>query len=706
MEELGMTSPEQFAGNDRFTWIPFYMEMAKKLLEYKDDRRELVKIVYEMDEKYISFFNDENKQPFQDLHPFALYGIFNRYIALEKRQEICSHFKKCLSLESNLPVDFDSIPLMNNQNSWWGMPKIQQRNRFSLFMNNQNSWRGNARIENDTAEDIAINWKIFEIIQDDDLDIENFEKFFDYIRSRGGAKWSLTMALFWIRPYDFMPLDANSRAYLSKIGIEVFEEKNLNARNYLNLIQKIKSKIMSNEIHEKSFPEISYNACRKDENSQGGPTMQGSDEKLNEYVDLLKSTKNLILTGAPGTGKTYLARQIAQAMGCSSQEIGFVQFHPSYDYTDFVEGLRPVQDESGSGQIGFERKDGVFKEFCARALQNLENQTMIDTDINSFDTAWNCLTNEVRENIADGKLTKIGIWEYSLSSTGSLKYSSKDTQSKYTFTITKQNVFDAWRGIKARPSGYFQKYMKEVADYMKKFGLSEYNPNKNLSNNKIKSFVFIIDEINRGEVAKIFGELFYSVDPGYRVTAKDIEEIKSGQKTITAIRTQYANLEADGNAFDNALNIIDENDYGHFFVPENVYIIGTMNDIDRSVESMDFAFRRRFAWVEVKASHTEDMLDKLNEFRPDLAEVAKNRMKRLNDAISATQDFGPAYHIGASYFLKLNQYEGNFERLWDYHIKGILEEYVRGHPNKTDLMEKFKAAYFPGKETSSEAEET
>ena len=701
-----MTSPEQFAGNDRFTWIPFYMEMAKKLLEYKDDRRELVKIVYEMDEKYISFFNDENKQPFQDLHPFALYGIFNRYIALEKRQEICSHFKKCLSLESNLPVDFDSIPLMNNQNSWWGMPKIQQRNRFSLFMNNQNSWRGNARIENDTAEDIAINWKIFEIIQDDDLDIENFEKFFDYIRSRGGAKWSLTMALFWIRPYDFMPLDANSRAYLSKIGIEVFEEKNLNARNYLNLIQKIKSKIMSNEIHEKSFPEISYNAWRKDENSQGGPTMQGSDEKLNEYVDLLKSTKNLILTGAPGTGKTYLARQIAQAMGCSSQEIGFVQFHPSYDYTDFVEGLRPVQDESGSGQIGFERKDGVFKEFCARALQNLENQTMIDTDINSFDTAWNCLTNEVRENIADGKLTKIGIWEYSLSSTGSLKYSSKDTQSKYTFTITKQNVFDAWRGIKARPSGYFQKYMKEVADYMKKFGLSEYNPNKNLSNNKIKSFVFIIDEINRGEVAKIFGELFYSVDPGYRVTAKDIEEIKSGQKTITAIRTQYANLEADGNAFDNALNIIDENDYGHFFVPENVYIIGTMNDIDRSVESMDFAFRRRFAWVEVKASHTEDMLDKLNEFRPDLAEVAKNRMKRLNDAISATQDFGPAYHIGASYFLKLNQYEGNFERLWDYHIKGILEEYVRGHPNKTDLMEKFKAAYFPGKETSSEAEET
>lgn len=705
-----MTSPEQFAGNDRFTWIPFYMEMAKKLLEYKDDRRELVKIVYEMDEKYISFFNDENKQPFQDLHPFALYGIFNRYIALEKRQEICSHFKKCLSLESNLPVDFDSIPLMNNQNSWWGMPKIQQRNRFSLFMNNQNSWRGNARIENDTAEDIAINWKIFEIIQDDDLDIENFEKFFDYIRSRGGAKWSLTMALFWIRPYDFMPLDANSRAYLSKIGIEVFEEKNLNARNYLNLIQKIKSKIMSNEIHEKSFPEISYNAWRKDENSQGGPTMQGSDEKLNEYVDLLKSTKNLILTGAPGTGKTYLARQIAQAMGCKPNEIGFVQFHPSYDYTDFVEGLRPVQDESGSGQIGFERKDGVFKEFCARALQNLvdsgksvdvlQHEKTINEIVEDF------LNDAVSKKIQFETITKNVFYVDSFTDRKVLVSIPQNEKVK-TLPVSLDDILELMSNnvqldIGKDVSEYFNRKWRTQQDsyiYVLTKQLQEIvRKNKNNTASTIekvqaKNFVFIIDEINRGEVSKIFGELFYSVDSGYRVSAQDLEAVRAKEKQFTTIKTQYANLETDGNEFDRALGA---SDYGHFFVPENVYIIGTMNDIDRSVESMDFAFRRRFAWAEVKASDTEGMLDKLNEFRPGLAEVAKNCMKRLNEAISETQDFGPAYHIGASYFLKLNQYEGNFKQLWDYHIKGILEEYVRGHSNKTDLMEKFKAAYSDG----------
>lgn len=436
--------------------------------------------------------------------------------------------------------------------------------------------------------------------------------------------------------------------------------------------------------------------------------MQGSDEKLNEYVDLLKSTKNLILTGAPGTGKTYLAKQIAEEMGCKPDEIGFVQFHPSYDYTDFVEGLRPVQDESGSGQIGFERKDGVFKEFCARALQNTRSNS-----VDNFEESWNKLVECLEEQnfISIELLSGRGEFRIELNEYGTglanRTYENDDyrkdgwIQGKSKF-FSKEQLYNVYKGEAGVPAGGHDNYRKAIVKYMKEeLGLKDYfEGEESLSS---KKFVFIIDEINRGEVAKIFGELFYSIDPGYRVTAGDLEAMKAGKKGIVAIRTQYANLELTGNEFDRALGA---SDYGHFFVPENVYIVGTMNDIDRSVESMDFAFRRRFAWAEVEASDTMGMLDKLNEFRPGLAEVAKNRMKRLNDAISKTQDFGPAYHIGASYFLKLNQYEGNFERLWDYHIKGILEEYVRGHPNKTDLMEKFKAAYFPGKETSSEDEET
>ena len=215
-----------------------------------------------------------------------------------------------------------------------------------------------------------------------------------------------------------------------------------------------------------------------------------------------------------------------------------------------------------------------------------------------------------------------------------------------------------------------------------------------------KPFVFIIDEINRGEVSKIFGELFYSVDPGYRVSADDLEKTKSGEKTITSIRTQYANMETDGNDFDRALN---SKDFGHFFIPENVYIIGTMNDIDRSVESMDFAFRRRFAWKEITADDTQYMLDEVEKdgviygLSSEIAEESKERMDRLNDEISKVPELNSAYHIGASYFLKLKNYEGDsdngFQSLWNYHLKGILEEYLRGNPAKEDLMKKLKAAY-------------
>jgi DNA polymerase III delta prime subunit len=258
--------------------------------------------------------------------------------------------------------------------------------------------------------------------------------------------------------------------------------------------------------------------------TQGDTQMEDENSLVSKYTDLLRNTKNIILTGAPGTGKTFMAKQISKELGCKDDNIGFVQFHPSYDYTDFVEGLRPT-DKDGNGNVGFERRDGVFKEFCARALGNLVETPLNNDESQNFDEAWEKLLDEVRENIAAGKLTKIGIWEYGLSSTNSLKYESIDTQSKYTFTITKKNVFDAYRGIKARPSGYFQKYMKEVADYMKKYGLKEYKEKSGVYD--VTALVFGEENMRMNETYGESGKNFVVVQGNFKIKyAVDVTRIK------------------------------------------------------------------------------------------------------------------------------------------------------------------------------------
>ena len=200
-----------------------------------------------------------------------------------------------------------------------------------------------------------------------------------------------------------------------------------------------------------------------------------------------------------------------------------------------------------------------------------------------------------------------------------------------------------------------------------------------------KPYVFIIDEINRGEISKIFGELFYSIDQGYRGVKGRVD-------------TQYQNLVEDDPIFGEG-----------FYVPDNVFIIGTMNDIDRSVESMDFAMRRRFAWKEITAKASQAILDsdkawegkKPNE---DVLTELKNRMDNLNAAIIDRYEnsdnisqkdkigLGTAYQIGAAYFLKYALYN-NFDQLWDNHLYGLLYEYLRGANGIDEKVERLHSAY-------------
>lgn len=327
----------------------------------------------------------------------------------------------------------------------------------------------------------------------------------------------------------------------------------IKSANWYGLNKSVYSRIRDLIQDDAKFDDLEYRIC------QVGWTLKNY---INMNIEeLLLKNKNLILTGAPGTGKSYMAKDIAKSFtgdddSTTEPHYMMVQFHPSYDYTDFVEGMRPSKKE-GNRDITFEYKQGVFRKFC--------------------------------ENAAKDK--------------------------------TGQN------------------------------------------------YVFIIDEINRGEVNKIFGELFYCIDPDKRGT--------SGQ-----ITTQYDNINDDKGPFENG-----------FYVPENVYIIGTMNDIDRSVESIDFAFRRRFLWKEIKWDESFDRIVEDVEFNEKMTnKKLKESFSSLNSKIS--KELGDAYCIGGSYAQKIKDFlteDKPLESLWDYYISNIVNEYIRGDESKN--IDDYKKAF-------------
>lgn len=404
--------------------------------------------------------------------------------------------------------------------------------------------------------------------------------------------------------------------------------------------------------------------------------------KYKEYIDLLNEAHNLVLTGAPGTGKTHMAQAIAEEMGAVTK---FVQFHPSYDYTDFVEGLRPI--EKGDGQLGFERKDGVFKEFCREAIKNLIDSEKSIESLTKEMSWQEKLDRFVEDSIEEGtKFKTVNGSEFIISEIKNHSIVIHNEQNEKTTQVavnadeilellTNEVPLNIVRDIRnyfnrkfgTQPDSYAFVIAKAIRAMRQKMPVVEAN--------KIdrKPFVFIIDEINRGEVSKIFGELFYAIDPGYR-----------GKKDYL-VQTQYQNLVPETDMFAKG-----------FYVPENVYILATMNDIDRSVESMDFAMRRRFTWKEVTPTDTEAMLDTLS-----CANEAKATMNRLNNVIAETEGLGAAYMIGPSYFLKLGENGCDFLKLWKMNIEPLLKEYLRGFRKADEIIDRFSKAFFNTKEETA-----
>ncbi|WP_418288264.1 McrB family protein [Leyella stercorea] len=363
---------------------------------------------------------------------------------------------------------------------------------------------------------------------------------------------------------------------------------------------------------------------------------------------LLENSGQIILQGAPGCGKTYITTELAVYL-CDGEvpstreelkkrykelqkegRVEFTTFHQSLDYEEFVEGLKPDTDSLNDKEMRFVVKSGIFKRICqaasATTTSNLkEAYNSFAEDVVNYDDIY-------KINMPNGSMFGVTI-----NGKGNLSlYTGKDF--KLNGTLTYENIEKFFYGADL---GYWKCYFKGIIDVLKKdYKLAAENKDAN------KPYVLVIDEINRANVSKVLGELITLLEKNKRLGGED-------EFTVT-------------------LPYSGEN----FGVPDNLYIIGTMNTADRSLGYIDYAVRRRFAFMTIEAKS-----DVIREFYNGNGELMKKELLLFTSVSDLIKDnLNPDFDlnnimVGHSYFLAKS--DDDFELNLEYKIRPLLEEYLR-----------------------------
>lgn len=584
-----------------FTWIPYYKEFAQRLTQFQKDRKRLLNLIYDnRDELLAKYLHDQGGEGdlLEDIDPFTVFGLFNRGIKHENRINSAKLFKNILDIKADIPKDFEGIPVLNNQKS-----------HFFGFR----SHRGKNDIQN--------LWNLFIKVVND----ENFEEEYNTVIKQFIIKVNITMGLFWIRPEKFLAFDRTNRQYLKEqYGIKL-PNKAPEYSEYMKILDSINKKMASGEIKENTFYELSANANNLGyDNSDYDSYLEWGSF----YSELWKKRKNIILQGAPGTGKTYRIPELVvrlcepefDANNATRKElmsvydrlkeekrVMFTTFHQSMDYEDWLEGLRPVLEND---QVTYKIESGIFKRLCTEAERPLSAKK--DVNISDEAIVWKVSLsgtgdNPVRRDCMKNGYIRIGWDGYGENITEETDWSIHNGEGKtilnafintmkvgdIVMSCYSSRTIDAIGIVTGEYEWHdnFEHYkrvrrvkwlVKDINEDIVKLNdgktmtlgtvyrlnaitldkvkslLDKYEASKTLIDNN-KPYVIVIDEFNRGNVSKIFGELITLLEPDKR----------NGMRNAESVLLPYSKKE--------------------FYIPSNVFLVATMNTADRSLDTIDYA---------------------------------------------------------------------------------------------------------------------
>jgi 5-methylcytosine-specific restriction protein B len=645
------------------------------------------------------------------MDPLTVIGILNRGTTDANRIKLAKVLAKTFGVELPAPVQFAGIPVLNNMNSFFNGPD----EIWELFIQAMESAK--TGIFSDAFKSA-------------------FEK---AIAVKGNGLAYITMGLYWIRPNMFMPLDGNSRAFASnQYGITA-PSGNCSGEEYVAFLKTLKAKVTELSPNL-TFPEISYTAwMQKDNKAESGSNSDFSVVDEQQQRAAFKSAsvvtanstpfaKNIILCGTPGTGKTYSTVLYAVSIieekpfdAIKAEDystvfarylkykedglVAFTTFHQSFGYEEFIEWIRPVVSAEENAETGrdieYEVHDGIFKSFCDKAGTPIGGGTSVDLGIGKSPSVWKVSLegtgdNPTRTECMDNNHIRIGWDGYGETISDATDYSNDGGSTVLNAFYNRMQIgdivmscyssktIDAIGVITGEPEWHdeYQHYKRlrkvkwlvkgineDIVDlnagktmtlssvYKLSVSVSDalqilrkVKPTLFTQNVKIPDRVFIIDEINRGNISKIFGELITLIEPAKRIGAK--EQLRA--------RLPYSGKD--------------------FGVPDNVYLIGTMNTADRSIALIDTALRRRFSFVEMQpdsATLKDVLVDGI-----DISEMLDTINKRITVLLDRE------HTIGHSYLLPLKS-DPTLERLavvFENTIVPLLQEYFYDDYEKIQLV--------------------